>query len=594
MRGAESFMKYFKTRPIKLQLLVILCIFVGVIILIMYMTYNQSTKIIYQKNENYSVELLDKMTEYVQSQMEQIHGIIESTLYNPDIHYYLKTSDLLDKYDLFQKVDKQVTTISQLHPGVVDITIIGENGNNVNLMSDSGKKEAVMSTVAELALHKNQSAKPYYTRLIHTNTQEDYYIIGARINDIFPTNTLGYIIVILDLNAIFPKFNTLLEHGFGSFYVLDRYGIINASNDKSRIGEKLETASYNDLMQTANIVLEMELPDIQGKVVNVYSKSDLFRGMDKIRTMYGWLLLFFIPLMGLILWIISRNIVEPIRSFIRFIQIVKTGELNQGYKRLELSGYHEIMIMANKFNDMLDEINRLTDEVVASKTRIYALGMLKKQAELAFLKQQVNPHFLYNMLESLKGMAQEIGAKEMKETISALGRMLRYSIKGQEEVTLREELTIANYYIALQQFRFEDRFEVHVDVQDDLLNCMVIKMLLQPILENAITHGLEMKMGKGHLWCSGYRTTDGNIVLQVKDDGAGMGPDQLNRLQQVLDIKGELPDLFQNQEHLGIINVHYRLRTTYGEPYGLKLDSVLGEGTEVQLILPCEEVLDDE
>ncbi|MBP1988821.1 sensor histidine kinase [Paenibacillus eucommiae] len=582
-------MKYFKTRPIKLQLLIMLFMVVLIIILVMAMTYQQSTKIIYQKNEEYSVELLDKITEYVQSQMGQIDGLIENTIYNVDIHYYLKAVEQMDKYDLFQKVDTQLTTISQLEQGIIDITIVGENGNNVNVMLDSLKRQAVMDTVAELSLKANQQAKPYYTGLIHTSKFENRFIIGSRINDIFPTTTLGYMVVILDLNAIFPKFDTMLENGFGHFYVLDRNGIICASNDKTKIGEKLEASSYTG-KQKQTIVHEMDLPDIQGKVVNVYSKSDLFRGMDEIRRVYVWILILFVPFLCVFLWMISRNMIEPIRSFMRFIQIIKTGTIYHTQKRLKVTGYHEIMIMADKFNEMLDEIDGLTDEVVASKTRIYALDMMKKQAELAYLKQQVNPHFLYNMLESLKGMASEIGANEIREMVSALGRMLRYNIKGQEEVKLREELSIAQSYIMLQQFRFEGRFEVHVDFQEDILNGRVIKMILQPILENAITHGLESRMEKGNLWLRGFRNADGDIVIQVKDDGTGIKPEQLEVFLAELAVEGDFIDRIKNNEHLGIINVHNRLRTTYGEPYGLKLESVLGKGTEVILLLPWKEV----
>jgi len=582
-------MDYLKRRPIKLQLLIIFILFVSVVAVVMLLTYSQSKEMIYDKNEEYSIELLDKITQYIQSQIENIDGLVINTSYNMDVHQYLKSTDLIDKIDVFKKVDSQITTISQLEKGIVDMTIIGENGNNVNLMSNKSKRKMVMDTIEEIKKSPDIRLKPYYAGLkemVDNGVGHDYFIIGSRIKNIYPSLTLGYLIVILDLDALFPKFNTMLENGFGDFYVLDRNGTVSSSNDRSMIGEKLDTTAIKD--RTEYIIRTAELPDLQGRIVNIYSKQNLFRGLEKIKVMYGWILLIFIPFMCLLLWVISRNVLDPIKSFMRFIQAQKVKNIYHRQKRIELIGYNEIMIMAERFNGMLDEIDHLTDEVVSSETRIVKLELLKKEVELAFLKQQVNPHFLYNMLESLRGMANEAGVMDIRDMVAALGKMLRYSIKGQDVVKLGQELDIAKSYLKLQHFRFEDRFDFHIEFPEALLRYRVIKMIFQPILENAITHGLESRMVKGNLWLGGQMTLEGDIVIRIKDDGLGMTSEKLASIQAELDRGKDLHERINSHdnEHLGIVNVHNRIRTAYGPPYGLRIVSEENKGTEVQLLLP--------
>ena len=585
-------MNLLKKRTIKYQLLLVFIVFMTSILLVMAVTYNQSKRIIFTKNENYSMEILDKLTQYIQSRMDSIDSVIKNTIYNKDVQMYLQVENVLDKIELFQKVDAHVTAISQVESGIAHFTLIGNNGNNLNFMSDIQKRKIIMSTIEELDDRGNRQVSPYltgFTRIKEVGNEHPFFIIGANIKSIFPVKPIGYMTMLLDLDVLFPNFGTMLQGGFGSFYVLDRNGIVSASNEPEMVGKRLELPDDSAVTAVKSIVQVSELPSIQGKVVNIYSEQELFRGLDRVREMYLWILLLFIPFILFLLWIISRNVVNPIRSFMKFLRQKQINSKHQHQARLQLSGYHEITVMADRFNEMLDEIDQLTDEVVSSKTRLIALGLMKKQAELAYLKQQVNPHFLYNMLESLMGMASETGADEILEVVTALGKMLRYSIKGREHVSLGEELAIAKAYLMLQQFRFDGRFDVHIDVPEQLLGCRVIKMILQPILENAITHGLEGRLEKGNLWLEGRTTLEGDLVLRVKDDGVGIGESMLEEICRELHAEEDFLERAGSQEHVGIVNVHNRLRTIYGKTYGLTIASASGAGTEVLLRIPMKE-----
>lgn len=580
--------------------MIVFLVFLFLMAFIMVLTYLQAKSTIYQKNRDYSIELLDKIQQYIEMRVELTDGFVQAIAYSVSVQQYLKETDPPKKFELFQNVDSYITSLSLPSKGILDISILGKNGNNHNLMENLNKKQAVMETVADISGANYHGSKPYYAGLKQVgsnNYKETFFTLGTTINNVLPETAfganLGYLVVLVDVNTFVPKFELGAGSVFGEFYLLDRNGIVSASNDTTAIGQKLDVLdkvrqdekTFRDDHGEMYIVHQKELPGLHGQIVNVYSEKELYRGLEKTRQVYLMIIAIFIPILLLLLRLISRNIIGPIRTFMRYLPNLKGDRMTRNRQRLQLEGYQEIMLMADRFNELLDEIHQLNEEVVDSKTRIYSLELMKKQAEFAYLKHQVNPHFLYNMFETMKGMAGEIGATELREMLAALGKILRYSIKGQEEVRLQDELEVAKSYLTIQKFRFEGRFEIFYDFPEEILLCKVIKMILQPLLENAISHGLEYKMEKGHLHLHGQMTSNGDLLISIKDDGEGIPAEKLNIIHS--ELEGiDLLDSMRNNEHLGIMNVHHRIRTTYGEPYGLWIESRSGDGTEVTIKLP--------
>lgn len=150
---------------------------------------------------------------------------------------------------------------------------------------------------------------------------------------------------------------------------------------------------------------------------------------------------------------------------------IKLGKPKSLQKRINLQGYAEIIVMANEFNEMLDEVDELTHRLLESNTRLYEAELVKKQSELAYLQSQINPHFLYNTLESIKGIAADEGVDKIYNMTKALALVFRYSIKGTDMVPLREELTIIKSFIFIQKIRFGNRFEVKYRFPEAILEC---------------------------------------------------------------------------------------------------------------------------
>jgi two-component system sensor histidine kinase YesM len=189
-------------------------------------------------------------------------------------------------------------------------------------------------------------------------------------------------------------------------------------------------------------------------------------------------------------------------------------------------------------------------------------------------------------LEVIKGMAYRVGSRTIVDMTRALGSVFRYSLKAPEIVSLQQEVDVVKNYMTIQLARFGDRFQVHYDLPDELMAQDVLKMVLQPLCENAITHGLEMMEKGGHLYISA-RLNGNVLLLTVEDNGLGIDEESLQQVREKLDKVSDVSSLYEmGSDGLGLVNVHGRIRMRYGEQYGLTIDSQQGAGTRVELRVP--------
>jgi two-component system sensor histidine kinase YesM len=217
---------------------------------------------------------------------------------------------------------------------------------------------------------------------------------------------------------------------------------------------------------------------------------------------------------------------------------------------------------------------------------LYKAELVKKQSEIAYLQSQINPHFLYNTLESIKGIAAVERSDKIYNMTKALALVFRYSIKGTDMVPLREELKMIKSFIFIQKFRFGNRFEVTYHFPEPILDCKVPKMILQPIVENAIFHGIEPTIGECLLQLKGEISGD-VILLTVQDNGMGMDDESLRLIQGSLSVGQGLTDRISDRTvNIGIANVNNRIKLNYGNEYGIVIKSEAGIGTEVVIKMP--------
>jgi len=222
------------------------------------------------------------------------------------------------------------------------------------------------------------------------------------------------------------------------------------------------------------------------------------------------------------------------------------------------------------------------------------LSVAKKQAEINALQSQINPHFLYNILDSIRGQALEEGVDEIAEMTEALANYFRYCISGDEDiVTLEDELKNVKNYWAIQKYRFTDKISMEILMDKDIVPyaCPFPKLVLQPLIENAIYHGLEIKQGKGRVTVRIHQT-QARLVITIADDGVGMETKELDALRIRIQNKRQM--LREEGEHrrsgagIALVNVNTRIKLLYGDNYGLQISSAPGIGTEVEVTVPVE------
>lgn len=255
-----------------------------------------------------------------------------------------------------------------------------------------------------------------------------------------------------------------------------------------------------------------------------------------------------------------------------------------------VSGKKSMNLWANA--DVLAEsIHGLLDELKHSMEREHAEALLRQQFQYAELQNQIHPHFLYNTLETIRGQAIIDDNYKIADMTETLAKYFRYNIsKNKEDVTLEQELDNIQNYIRIQQYRFQDRFRFHIHThtsREEYAFCMIPKMTLQPIVENAIFHGIEPKMEAGNIRIH-IDTTEEKLIIIVADDGVGMEEQTLKTLNAKLHSADQNQHFSPKEGHNGIAmeNVNSRLRMLYGEDYGLHVTSTKGLGTEVEITLP--------
>ena len=271
----------------------------------------------------------------------------------------------------------------------------------------------------------------------------------------------------------------------------------------------------------------------------------------------------------LISFIVSKRINTPVKRMIDTMRLMESGDFNQN---IEVRSNDEFGYLANQFNIMCEHIKDLFQKNEEKQE-------LLRIAEIKNLQAQINPHFLYNTLDSIKWLAKINGESEIYIMVKNLSILLKNSIRLYKEfVPVKDSLTTLESYIAIQNIRFNDKFDVIFQIEDEVLSYKIPNLLLQPLVENAMLHGLEAKPGKGELYIRGFREQS-NLILQVQDNGIGMTEQQKQELLASLSVK-------DSTLHIGVKNVHQRVRLYYGEPYGLTIESEPNQGSTFTLTLP--------
>ena len=272
---------------------------------------------------------------------------------------------------------------------------------------------------------------------------------------------------------------------------------------------------------------------------------------------------------------LSKRLTKPLRDFNSIIESSSIGQGQRGESKKGGSRIAEIDSLYSSFTDMNKRNTELVNKLIDNENE-------KRLAELNYLRAQINPHFIYNTLFSIKCTIDMDRKSEAVKMIDLLNEMLRRMLRFKEETTtIREELLYIHSYVKMLQFSYEKKLSLAIEMDEDLQSMKILRFVLQPIVENAVFHGIQPKNEDGEIIISGMREED-KVEIMIHDNGVGFSEERLNEVmsEEYITKKGA--------EHVGMMNVHNRIRSYYGEKYGIKIESEPEEGTSVYIIIPAE------
>ncbi|NQX59972.1 cache domain-containing sensor histidine kinase [Paenibacillus qinlingensis] len=335
--------------------------------------------------------------------------------------------------------------------------------------------------------------------------------------------------------------------------------------------------------EPSKVIVNNYLPDASQsgfKIVSIIPVQTIVHEANRIR-LFSFTITSISMLIAVILILVFSNTLG--RRLKRLSKEIKKVALGNLSAFSEMEGKDEIGQLSRQFNSMVSSIRDLMEEVSTANLQKNQLIVKQKEIKLKMLASQINPHFLFNTLETIRMKAHIRRELEIAHVVMLLGKLMRKNLEfGNDKIPLAEELENVNGYLAIQKFRYGDRLNFHMDVHEGAMSFKIFPLILQPLVENAVIHGLECKEDPGTIRIH-VNFVDWQLEISVVDDGIGMEPEQLDHVVHTLNEPEE-----GSQTHIGLRNVHQRIRLSDGEEYGLGIESVSGKGTRVTLRLKME------
>lgn len=549
-------------------------------------------KIIEKQVTDHTLQLIGQANKSLESYIENMQDSSYVISFNPEIIDFLndgKERTLTNQYSMKQFLQGFTT----VNPEIAGILVINSDGEYISnelyaqniksLTEENWYKEAARNKgIFEIIGHpSNRNVKS------HVNYAESEIVTGVRaILDPDTQKVIGVILIDLKLRVLSEIVEDVRLGKTGYLMVVDDEGEVIYSPQESLVDkikpnwfEKGSSGTFSKKINGENMqFIYRKSPFSNWTTIGVFSTNESVSEVQKIN-FYLMSFLFIICAFAIgASYYFSHSMSRPINQLNVFMKQVESGDLSIRYNGVRKD---EIGMLGRSFNNMLEHINRLI-------SLIKIQGRQKREAELRTLQSQIKPHFLYNTLDTINWMARKKGALDVAEVVESLSQLFRIGLsKGNDIIPLENEIEHIYSYLKIQKARYKDKLNYSISIDPNLTNISVIKLVLQPIVENAIYHGIKERRGPGHIAIMGEER-EGNLVLYVHDDGVGIPKERLVKLNESLSVNFDSLEETEKMKVIGygVMNVQARIKLTYGETYGLYIESVEGMGTQVKILLP--------
>lgn len=525
-------------------------------------------------------------------------NIAYSLSYSQIIQSYLSAQTSVEKYNVYSLSYNQLTTMMDLSSYIMDIALIANNGNTIAVY---GTQETYMPLDA--ASLKERKSLSSLGRAFVKN--KECQILGMPVYSLNnrDISRIGTLFLAIDIDGFF------LDNSADVNYIPGY--VLSDSRGEIIYGEALfSEAIFSSGENPAKITVgssdfQVKQYPLSAADSNFYMliDNDVFVAAgNRIATLQLTCMMILLVIFTLIMFHIYRPLIHSLQKLTLFMKNVAQDKQKNYKDGIQIDqgilGSSEISEITNSLNEMLHHTYELNHKIFENYTHMYEMDINNTKTEIAYLRSQINPHFLYNTLTMVCGMAAAGNTPEIIDTVSSLFQIFRYSIKGNDMVTLEEEMDIVHSYLRIQSYRFGDRFSVRYELSEESLRCLIPRMVIQPLVENAIIHGLEPSRHPGELLIgSGKNPEHGYLAIWIFDTGVGMDAKKRDEIRDAIRRPVHSSDTImdsyrdmdsQNHDSIGLLNVNTRMVLYFGSDYSLILDSELGVGTNIQLRIPYQ------
>ena len=554
-----------------------------------FVALHYTEKTVLENAEEYSSQLINQVNSDIDSYMGYLRNTAVLISSNSDVHNYLFGTESSREETRAQneRIVAQFQTIMDTRDDIVNIGIIAKNGKYLLNQGNSRLNENVDLENVDWIRRSGENhgiidISSSHVQNIVDGQYEWVVTLSRGLKNPGTKEADGVFFVDLNYSSISELCDSISLGGRGYIYILDGEGnliyhpqqqLLYSGLKTERIEEVLNTEETSFVTEDGKLYCVSKSSDTGWTVVGVAYTAELLKNSEEATRIY-FISALFILLAALTLAIfLSSAITKPIKQLSDSMREVEKG--NFDYAMLEVHGDNEISRLNTNFNLMTAEIKHLMEQNLQEQRQ-------KRKSELMALQAQINPHFLYNTLDSIIWMAEWGKNKEVVTMTSSLAKLLRQSISNQNElVRVEDEVEYTRSYLVIQKMRYKDKLEYEIEVEPEVLDFKVAKLILQPLVENAIYHGIKYKEGKGKVCVEGF-CRENELILRITDNGIGMTEEQLARIF-------EKRETDRKRNSVGVLNVHERIRLYYGKEYGLTFESASGVGTKVEIHIPYME-----
>lgn len=572
-----------------ISLLLVISIFPSIVLSVLISIAGD--KIIEKQATKHTLQLIGQANKSLEAYVDNMQDISYLISFNPETIQFLHSGENQDPNSSY-RINQFLQGFTTVNPEIAGILVVNNAGKyisnelyarNITPLTNEGWYREAVENKGIFKVIGHPEGRNVKTHVNYTNSE---IVSGVRAILDSENQNVGVVLVDLKLRVISEIIEDVTLGKSGYLMVIDNEGEVIYSPQDSLV-EQINPSWFKDgksnsFAKKINGVnmqfIYRKSPFTNWTTIGVFPTNESVPEVKKIN-FYVISFLYLVCAFGIgASYYLSHSMSRPINQLNSIMKKVESGDLATRYRGDRAD---EIGLLGRSFNRMIAQINKLISLMEIQ-------GRQKREAELQALQAHIKPHFLYNTLDTINWMARKKGALDVAELVESLSQLFRIGLsKGKDIIPLEDEIEHIHSYLKIQKARYKDKLNYSVSVDPELNNIEVVKLVLQPIVENAIYHGIKERRGPGNITITGEEV-DGNLVLYVKDDGIGMPEERLSKLNQGLAITfdSQKETKTKNSIGYGVMNVQARIKLTFGKPYGMSVESVQGKGTIVKILLP--------